>query len=319
MKTYLNVVKRWGLVWNFALITLIYLVSMVYLDSQLDLSMLGNFHVKDIAMVFMLFVMSISLRYYRWHLLMIYQGVEHKLYRGLLFYVSGFAYTATPGKVGELSRVYFYNRIKVPSYTVVSSFILERFFDLIVVLFMAGLLLLQYPTLHLVAYFIIVIILTVIFFVYNTYALRSMCKLIKRLGVNRLTKLFLLFYLISKSIRCMLTIRITVLSFIFGLFAWSCTSFILVYVCYVFQLNIPFEKLYTIYPTAMLAGAVSFIPGGLGATEAVIIFLLNNLGVPISISSAIAILVRLSTLWLAMLFGVLFSLLSSYHLRNVSE
>ncbi len=319
MRMYLNAVKKLGFVWNFALITIIYLASMIYLDTQLDLSMLSNFNMKDISIVFLFFIMSILLRYYRWHLLMIYQGVEHKLFGGFLFYVAGFAYTATPGKVGELSRAFFYNRINIPSYTVVSSFILERFFDLIVVLLMAGLLLLQYPSLHLVAYFIIVIILAVVFFVYNISLLRFICKLIKRLGVNRLTKLFIFFYLISKGIRSMLTIRVTVLSFTLGLFAWSCTSLILVYICYIFQLNIPLEKLYAIYPTAMLAGAISFIPGGLGATEAIIVFLLNNLGVSLSVSSAIAILVRLSTLWLAMLFGVLFSLLSNYHLRNSSE
>jgi uncharacterized protein (TIRG00374 family) len=101
-----------------------------------------------------------------------------------------------------------------------------------------------------------------------------------------------------------------------GVAAWSCTSFILVYFCSIFNLNIPFYQAVSIYPAAMLAGAVSFIPGGVGATEAVIVFILNEFGMPIAMATIIALMARFATLWLAMLSGILCTFVSSFMLTK---
>jgi uncharacterized protein (TIRG00374 family) len=59
-----------------------------------------------------------------------------------------------------------------------------------------------------------------------------------------------------------------------------------------------------VYAAGTLVGSVSFLPGGLGGTEAVIIALLGALGVPVPAATAIAFIVRLATLWLAVLVGL---------------
>jgi uncharacterized protein (TIRG00374 family) len=60
-----------------------------------------------------------------------------------------------------------------------------------------------------------------------------------------------------------------------------------------------------IFATAMLLGAASMIPGGLGATEAALVYQLSQVGVPLADAVAAAIAIRLSTLWFAMLLGIL--------------
>jgi uncharacterized membrane protein YbhN (UPF0104 family) len=57
------------------------------------------------------------------------------------------------------------------------------------------------------------------------------------------------------------------------------------------------------YALGTLAGAVSFLPGGLGAAEGGMLLLLQRGGIPRAASLAATILLRLSTLWFGVLAG----------------
>jgi uncharacterized protein (TIRG00374 family) len=58
-----------------------------------------------------------------------------------------------------------------------------------------------------------------------------------------------------------------------------------------------------IYAVAVLVGAISFLPGGLGSTEAVMTALLASQGLAVGDALLITILCRLVTLWFAVLIG----------------
>ena len=66
-----------------------------------------------------------------------------------------------------------------------------------------------------------------------------------------------------------------------------------------------------IYNISLLAGALSFIPGGIGATEAVISLLFAKIGMDMNLAILAAIIVRGMTLWLAVFLGVISMLLYS--------
>lgn len=55
----------------------------------------------------------------------------------------------------------------------------------------------------------------------------------------------------------------------------------------------------------MLIGALSFVPGGVGTTEAAIVLMLGATGVPMETALTVAIGIRLVSLWLAVLVGML--------------
>ena len=55
----------------------------------------------------------------------------------------------------------------------------------------------------------------------------------------------------------------------------------------------------------MLIGALSFVPGGVGTTEAAIVVMLGANGVSADTALAVAIGIRLVSLWLAVLVGML--------------
>ena len=67
---------------------------------------------------------------------------------------------------------------------------------------------------------------------------------------------------------------------------------------------LPLRAATFVYAFASLAGAVSMLPGGLGAAEGSLTALLAGLGTPLPEAAAATLLVRCATLWLAVALGV---------------
>jgi uncharacterized protein (TIRG00374 family) len=82
------------------------------------------------------------------------------------------------------------------------------------------------------------------------------------------------------------------------------------------RVEIPAFNAFSIYPLAMLAGAASMIPGGVGSAEAAIVFQLNLYDVPLSIAILIAVVVRLGTMWFSILCGLFAVLIQEYQMRK---
>jgi len=86
--------------------------------------------------------------------------------------------------------------------------------------------------------------------------------------------------------------------------AWFCECAGLWLVCRTLAPAAELTDAVFIYAAGTLVGSISFLPGGLGGTEAVIIVLLGSLGVAAPEAAAAAFIVRLATLWLAVLVGI---------------
>jgi uncharacterized protein (TIRG00374 family) len=67
-----------------------------------------------------------------------------------------------------------------------------------------------------------------------------------------------------------------------------------------------------VYALSMLAGALSFLPGGLGSAEAVMISLLVFKGMAAPAAVAATVFIRLATLWFAVVIGLV-ALVRSRH------
>jgi uncharacterized protein (TIRG00374 family) len=60
----------------------------------------------------------------------------------------------------------------------------------------------------------------------------------------------------------------------------------------------------SVYAFAMLAGAVSFMPGGLGGSEATMVLLLTVCQVPLPTAVSATLVIRVATLWFAVFLGI---------------
>ncbi len=85
--------------------------------------------------------------------------------------------------------------------------------------------------------------------------------------------------------------------------AWLCEGLGMALICHDLGLPVnPGEAIF-IYAAATIVGSLSFLPGGLGGTEAIIIWLLGVLGVAGALAATVALLIRAFTLWFAVVLG----------------
>ena len=98
--------------------------------------------------------------------------------------------------------------------------------------------------------------------------------------------------------------RASLLSLVLSVVAWFAECLGMWLVCRGLGFAVsPLEAMF-VYAAGTLVGSLTFLPGGLGGTEATIIWLLGTLGMPAVQGAAAALLVRLFTLWLAVVIGL---------------
>ena len=88
--------------------------------------------------------------------------------------------------------------------------------------------------------------------------------------------------------------------------AWACECVGMWLVCRGLGLEVPLGQACFIYAAGTLVGSLSFLPGGLGGTEATIVWLLGRVAVAGPPAAAAAIIIRIFTLWLAVAVGLAF-------------
>ena len=100
--------------------------------------------------------------------------------------------------------------------------------------------------------------------------------------------------------------------------AWAAQGMAVWLVCQQFGLSISALLASGIYALAMVGGALSMLPAGLGGTEALLSGLLAWAGAPLGTALQVTVLVRLLTLWLAVGIGLLALLYSAAVRRDIS-
>jgi uncharacterized membrane protein YbhN (UPF0104 family) len=97
--------------------------------------------------------------------------------------------------------------------------------------------------------------------------------------------------------------------------AWAAQGLAVALLCRAAGLDLSAWLAAGLYALAMIGGALSALPAGLGGTEAVLVALLVGQGAAVGTAVALTVLVRLLTLWLAVALGLL-ALLYSVAIRK---
>jgi uncharacterized protein (TIRG00374 family) len=90
-----------------------------------------------------------------------------------------------------------------------------------------------------------------------------------------------------------------------GVVAWGSEGVAFYYIMHVLGSDLSLQTALFIYAFSMLVGALSFLPGGLGGTEAsmVALLMLNHVAQPQAVAATV--LIRLATLWFAVALGII--------------
>ena len=91
---------------------------------------------------------------------------------------------------------------------------------------------------------------------------------------------------------------------IFGLIGWAAEGYAFHYLLGLMGAEIALPRAVLIFTFATLAGGLTGAPGGVGGAEAAMVALLSLDGVPLDISIPATAVIRLTTLWFALLIGL---------------
>ncbi|HKT73138.1 MAG TPA: lysylphosphatidylglycerol synthase transmembrane domain-containing protein [Steroidobacteraceae bacterium] len=250
-------------------------------------------------------LVSYTARVARWRFYLARLG--HRLPGGFaaLTFIAGFAYTLSPGKVGEMVRARYYLPLGVPLSRVAAAFFAERLLDLVAMAVLAALLFAGSAQYRAVAFIAGALVAAILVFVavlpWQTLATRAesltwVPRLMRSTLVSAARTLV--------ETRPLLRLVPLLLGFSVALFAWGLEGLGFDVLAGILPaLHLPVMTGVGIYAVAALVGGVSFLPGGLGSTEAVMTTLLVTHGCTIGEAVFVTLACRLVTLWLAVGLG----------------
>ena len=290
---------------GFGLLTVLYIGALLYIDRENHVFEHGVDLAAVLPQVALFALVSFVLRYVRWRWLLGRRNFRVRWTVGLLAYLSGFALTASPGKLGELVRVRYFGAMGVPAVQVIACFVFERTLDLVVVLLLSVLLAGFAPGMAVAIAFVTLVIVVVVVLSRSATVWVSLTKRLQEARWHSSARFLLAMGRGLAGATTFFAPREFTVSLALGLAAWAIQSLGCVYLIVKLGIIVPPLAAFALYPLALLVGAASMLPGGIGTTEAAIVLLLHDFGAPLDRAALAAIGMRLSTLWFAIVLGLL--------------
>lgn len=282
---------------------------------------LAAFHsvgLPGLVVALALSLVNYALRFVRWQAYLAALGYAVPHQPGAIIYLAGFSLTTTPGKAGELLRGVFLQHYGVSLTHGAVAFLSERLSDLLAVVLLALLGATLFPHGWGVAAVGLAFILLAQIVLSQPGLLNAVSKKLQRHtgNIGRLTRQVLLVLLEAR--RCH-TPRLLFTSTVLSVVAWAAEACAFYLILHWMGVTTGLAFAVSVYALSMLAGAISFMPGGLGSAEAVMISLLLWAGVDDSHAIAATVMIRLTTLWFAVALGGLALLCGGKALRRPAE
>lgn len=232
--------------------------------------------------------LNYALRFGRWQVYLHRVEIHVPLGRSLSIFVAGLTMTITPAKLGELLKCGLLHRaFAVPVRRSAPVVLSERVTDasgVVVLAVVAGAGTRSWPLLVAAVVGILAVVAVV----------RS--PLLGR---------FAFFGEAAEASRVLLTVPLLVAMTLLSAASWFCES-LAAYVCVRgLGLDLSLADTVVVFSLGSLAGAASFLPGGLGVADASMTALTRVLGdVPRAAAVAATVLIRLTTLWFGVALGL---------------
>ena len=247
------------------------------------------------------------------------QGVNR--FESALLFTSGMVMAVTPGKIGEVLKSYLLKRINDTPISASAPIVLaERLTDGLAMLLLMGLGLTFYPPAQPAFILLLFLSLTGIVILQRRSLFERLIALLSRLPFGarmapRLTTMY-------SSLQELLDWRILLVSTLLSLLSWFGECVALYFVLLGLGIDTGVHTLLVatfVFAASTLFGLVSFLPGGLGVSEASSTGLLTVL-VPMAIGPATVatIIIRFCTLWLGVSLGALALLVFTRRYRSTN-
>lgn len=269
------------------------------------------------SLVLGLSLLNYALRFGRWDYYLRQLGCRVPRGAQLLIYIAGFAFTTTPAKAGEAVRSLYLDRHGVTYTQSLAALFVERCVDLLAMLLVAALAAAASSEMRGVLAAVVIMVMLLLQGVHS----RWLAGLLARLTVSSTRPLLArgAAYLcrVLAAARPLLKSGPLYGGLLAGLLAWGGEGLALYLVLEQLGTQLSPWLATGIYGMSVLAGAATFVPGGLGGTELAMQYLLESSGVAVAVALSAVIICRVATLWFAVGLGLVAALALAGESRSV--
>lgn len=291
-----------------ALGAIVFLAFSIYADFDKLIKTFGEFNWLYFPLVLALSFGNYILRFFKWEYYRKMLDIRLSTKISFLIFMSTFVMSVTPGKMGELLKSYL---VREENGTPVSRsapiIVAERLTDFIsiVLLCLAGAFVFNYGK--------ELVIGVGVFFLAGVALISSRTISLKIIDVLEKVKVF---HKIGEKIRVaydsiytLVKFKPLVIAVVISGLAWflECLGLYVVLRVYATftHIEVSLFSAVFIYGFSTIVGSIAMLPGGLGVTEAFLTGLLVLLNIPKDVSVASTFIIRVATLWFAVLIGVI--------------
>lgn len=287
---------------------IVFLGFSIYADFDNLMKAFSEFNWLYFPLVLLLSFGNYITRFFKWEYYRKLLNIDLTTKVSFLIFMSTFIMSVTPGKMGEVLKSYL---VREENGTPVSKsapiILAERLTDFIsvVLLCIAGAFVFNYGK--------ELIIGVGIFFIAGVMLISS--RKISLGIISYLEKIRFFhkvagkFHVAYESIYTLVRIKPLIFATIISAFAWflECMGLFVILKVYtsITDINISIMSAVFIYGFSTIAGSIAMLPGGLGVTEASLTGLMILMKIPKDVSVAATFIIRVATLWFAVLIGII--------------
>ncbi len=258
----------------------------------------------QIGLLLALSLVNYLFRAARWHVYSRRLGLQTSMAQSLRHFLGGFAMSVTPGRVGELIRMRWLLRETGWAVERTAPLVLmDRASDLAAMaLLLAGGVALSAGGISM-AVPVAIMAFTAAVIATRPSLLSAIATAVYRI-VGKFPRLMARIRTAARSIGVFSHGPVMALAMALGMIGWLAEGYAFHCLMVWMGADIGLAKAIAIFIFSTLAGGLTGAPGGVGGAEAAMVALLSLEGIPLDVSIPATALIRLTTLWFAILIGL---------------
>lgn len=265
---------------------------------------------KQVILGIILITFGYFLRYLRWRIILNNFNLRTNINVESKLWFASYAFTATPGKVGELIRCFFLKKVfDISLKSSLISIITERFLDLLSVIIIAFTFVFfnykKFFYFDFIYLFFFLILFCFTFAKFISNYLKKRKKSIFDFKWKIFKKSITFKDLYDDNLIKLLRIKVFSKLIFLSVASWGLEGLAFYTILKESNINISYLNATFIHTSSGLLGAISLLPGGLGFTEVLTIYLLEINTIPVSIGVPLTAIIRLITLWYISFLGII--------------
>lgn len=283
---------------------LFYSITLFLSDYNEMTSELNSLKLEYLIPAFPIIILAIVITGFRFHLVLKKIGIDLNIKESMTIFLAGLSMIITPGGSGTLIKSYILKKKTGHSISSTTPIIIyEKWLEFFSIIIVMGFLIPWTFFLESVIVFLIgiTLIITSFFIFKNSMGLQFFNNLLTKL---RFTKQFVVDIEEFKKTTVELLKPKSILEFLaISIVTKIITLFAIFFIFLSIDTDFDFFSSSQIYLTSTMIGVLTFIPGGIVATEAGMLGMLLNYGSNFSEASILVLLTRFLTLWFPIILG----------------